>query len=380
MIHDVAVIGAGPSGCYTAYQLAREGFDVLVLEKNGTCRQAPVCTGVLGREAFETFDLPRDSILSDVKDVQFISPSGKLLSFRPQEIQAHVVDRLKFNDGLRALALKSGSAVREGVSCVDIDVKEACVELKTSANGTRIRARAAVLACGHNPDLTRRLGLGVIPEQYEGAQSELSMDDLSATEIYVGRNVAPSSFAWAVKLQDGKARVGLVTRRRASHFLEAFLGSDILKGRVRDVGRILRKPIPFGGLRRTFGNRLLAVGEVAGQVKTTTHGGIYYGLIGAAAAAETLKEALQRNELGAERLEAYEKRWRSLLDAELHRGHVLRQLFERLSDNHIDRLFSLALKDGFMDLVHGKARFDWHGDFIVSLMKQPAVKYIRGWL
>jgi len=33
-MHDVVVIGAGPVGCYTAYQLAKSGFDVSILEKN----------------------------------------------------------------------------------------------------------------------------------------------------------------------------------------------------------------------------------------------------------------------------------------------------------------------------------------------------------
>ena len=379
-MHDVAVVGGGPAGCYTAYQLAREGFDVLVLEKNGVCGQAPVCTGVVGVEAFEKFALPRDSILSEVKDIHFVSPSGKLVSFCPGAVQAYVVDRLTFNDGLRRLAMQGGAILREGVTCTDIHIEETHVELKTSPNGTRVRARAAVLACGHNPDLTKKLCLGVIPDHYEGAQAELHMEDLSATEIYVGRNVAPSSFAWAVKLKDSKARVGLVTKRRASHFLKAFLNSHFLKGRIRDASRILRKTIPFGNLERSFGNRLLAVGEVAGQVKTTTHGGIYYGLIGAAAAAETLKEALQHNELSAERLEAYEKRWRSLLEPELQRGQILRGLFECLSDSQIDRLFGIVRKNGIMELVHKRARFDWPGESIASLMENGFIEHFRNWL
>ncbi len=379
-MHDVAVVGGGPAGCHTAYQLAREGFDVLVLEKDGTSQQPPVCTGVLGLEAFEKFNLPRESILSHIKDIQFVSPSGKLFPFRPMDIQAYVVDRLKFNQGMRELAAMAGALVRETTACTDITIKKTHVELKTSSNGGHVQARAAVLACGHNPELTRKLRLGTVGEYYEGAQTELSMEDLSATEIYVGRNVAPSSFAWAVKLRDNRARVGLVTKHGAGRFLRTFLKSPFMKGRIREASRVLGKTIPFGALERTFSDRLLAVGEVAGQVKTTTHGGVYYGLIGAQAAAETLTGALRRDELAGKTLQAYEKRWRDLLEPELQRGQFLRKLFERLSDSQIDRLFGLALKDGVMDLVQRKAKFDWHGELIASLMDHAFLKHLRNWL
>jgi digeranylgeranylglycerophospholipid reductase len=379
-MYDVAVIGGGPAGSYTAYGLAREGFDVVVVEKNGTCRQPPVCTGVVGVEAFEKFSLPNDSILTQVKDLQFISPSGKLLPYCPGHVQAHVVDRVKFNDGLRKLAQISGASLLEGTNCLDVRITPNHVELKTSSNGGGLRARAAVLACGYNPKMTRKLHLGDIAHSYEGAQVEIRMDDLAATEIYVGRNVAPSSFAWAVDLKDGRARVGLITREGASKFLRAFLGSHFLKGRIREAGAILRKTIPFGGLERTYSDRLLAVGEVAGQVKTTTHGGIYYGLIAAQAATETLSQALRRNDLGASGLQAYERRWRALLEPELQKGQLFRRLFDRLSDTHIDSLFSLALKDGVLDLVHKKAMFDWHGELIASLMEHTFIKRFMSWL
>jgi digeranylgeranylglycerophospholipid reductase len=374
-MHDVAVIGGGPAGCYTAYLLARQGFDVVVLEKNGVHRQPPVCTGVLGVEAFEKFDLPRDAILAQVKDIHFVSPSGKLLPYRPEHVQAHVVDRVKFNQGLRRLAVSSGASLREGIACVDARITDTHVEIKTSSNGDRLRARVVVLACGYNPDLTRKLRLGGIAAHYEGAQVEIRMGDLSATEIYVGKKIAPSSFAWAVDLTGGRARVGLITKDGASKFLKTFLGSHFLNRRIMETGIISARRIPFGGLERTCSDRLLAVGEVAGQVKTTTHGGIYYGLLAARTAAEVLSHAFDRNDLSASCLQAYERSWRALLEPELEKGRLFRRLFERLSDAHIDRLFSLALRNGILDLVHKKAMFDWHGDLIASLMEHAFAQY-----
>ena len=78
--------------------------------------------------------------------------------------------------------------------------------------------------------------------------------------------------------------------------------------------------------------------------------------------------------------EAYERRWRALLEPELQKGQLFRRLFDRLSDTHIDSLFSLALKDGILDLVHKEATFDWHGELIASLMEHTFIKRFRSWL
>ncbi len=262
-------------------------------------------------------------------------------------------------------------------ACLDVRVAADHVEFSLSSGGSALRARTAVLACGYNPRLTRKLGLGDTAGAYEGAQIELRMDGLAATEIYVGRNVAPFSFAWAVGLNNGRARVGLVTRKGASKFLSSFLESSFLKGRVQEAGAIMQRTIPYGGLERTCSDRLLAVGEVAGQVKTTTHGGIYYGLLAAQVASETLSRALRIDDLRAPRLERYEKEWRALLEPELSRGQLFRKVFERLSDAHIDGLFSLAMKDGILDLVHRKAVVDWHGELIGSIMEHALVRRFR---
>ena len=57
-VHDVIVIGGGPSGLNSASLLAEKGLDVLLLEKKKEIGHKVICTGIIGREAFERFDLP----------------------------------------------------------------------------------------------------------------------------------------------------------------------------------------------------------------------------------------------------------------------------------------------------------------------------------
>ena len=64
-MRDVIVIGAGPAGSITAARLATRGHDVMVLEEHGIIGTPVHCTGLLGLEAFDEFDLPRDLILSE---------------------------------------------------------------------------------------------------------------------------------------------------------------------------------------------------------------------------------------------------------------------------------------------------------------------------
>src|SRR3954467_2037348 len=67
-----------------------------------------------------------------------------------------------------------------------------------------------------------------------------------------------------------------------------------------------QKILPLAPIPRTYGDRLLAIGDAAGLVKPTTGGGIYYSLVSAGLAADVLSGALTDDELGAERLAPYE--------------------------------------------------------------------------
>jgi len=135
-------------------------------------------------------------------------------------------------------------------------------------------------------------------------------------------------------------------------------------------GGILLKPLP-----KTHSERLVVVGDAAGQVKPTTGGGIYYGLLCADIAANTLHRALETNALSARGLASYEREWRKKLGWELRIGYWARKFYERLSDRQIDRMFDVIKSHG-IDEALIKAEdlsFDWHGKAILRLFSNAVV-------
>lgn len=133
--------------------------------------------------------------------------------------------------------------------------------------------------------------------------------------------------------------------------------------------------IPLKPLARTYSERLLVVGSAAGQVKPTTGGGIYYGLLCADMAANNLHQALKRDALSANNLANYQKEWKRKLGRELKLGYWARKFYELLSDKQIDRIFDLIKSNGIDEalLKADDLSFDWHGRVVLRLIGHQAL-------
>ena len=107
---------------------------------------------------------------------------------------------------------------------------------------------------------------------------------------------------------------------------------------------------------------------------------MYYGLRCAGIAAETLIDALRQGDVSAKQLAVYERRWKQLLGREIRKATLFRRVIERLSDRELNQLLSLAGQEAFMRLLERRANFDWHGDLIVGMSRNPrfAAALLRG--
>jgi digeranylgeranylglycerophospholipid reductase len=233
-------------------------------------------------------------------------------------------------------------------------------------------------ACGASDALQRKLGLGIPRLLLHSAQIELPAMCLGDVEVHFGRSVAAQGFAWAVPVQRDRlyVRIGVMCDRGAGrHFGDIVSRLSARWGiRASDVRQPRQKILPLGPIERTYSDRVVALGDAAGLVKPTTGGGIFYSLLSASLAVETLIGALSRDELHAEHLAIYERRWRKRLGSELRWQLLLRRIAHRLSDDDIDALFELARTDGIMPLVRRTAAFNHHREFISALFKHPPAR------
>jgi digeranylgeranylglycerophospholipid reductase len=373
--YDVIIVGAGPAGSHAAYKLASLGYDVAVFEEKSAPGLNVCCTGIISTECFQSLDLATDVILTRLNSAKFFSPSGRCLRLQTGKVQAYVVDRLLLDKALASKAQSQGAHYFFSSQVIDIIPEKDSIQAETLCSGAReiFSARAVILANGFRPKLPRKLGLGKIKSFLIGAQVEIEAKNVDEFEVYFGQEIAPGAFAWLVPTSTNKAYVGLLATSQAKLHLQKFLNNFSCQGRITSrEAEIRQKAIPVRTLARSYGDRVLVVGDAAGQVKPTTGGGIYFGHLGAQIAAEVLDEAFKSDNLTAGQLSRYQKQWQTKMGKELSRGYWARWAYARLSDRQINGIFNALDSSGIAEdlLNSSNFSFDWHSRLILAVLKR----------
>lgn len=418
-MHDVVVVGGGPAGCYAASLLGKRGLKVHVLEEHVRIGEPVDCSGVMGAESFDLLQLPDSLKLGEIRALNFVSPSRLEVHFSPPSPLAYILDRAAFDRAIADKTAASGATFHLGTRVVDVHVLDECVDVvcqssvgsqqaKSNVQGPKsdvqsskfnvlqeeegtnndlritnnearssVRARMVILANGPRYKLQRKLGMGVPTDFLRTAQTETRIRGLTQTKVVLGSDVAPGSFAWIVPFRRGGvewARIGVSTKTNAVPYLQRLLSGLERAGHLDRTDASFRSwVIPIRPLKRTYSERILAVGDAAGQTKPTTGGGIFYGLLCAEAAAETAVEAFDKKDFGLSVMRGYETRWRKRVGREIKTGILFRRLGEKLTDGEIDELFRIVQSDGILAAVSKTARFDWHRDVISFVLRHPSL-------
>ena len=379
-VRDVAVIGGGPAGLIAARNLAAAGHDVVVLEEHDQIGVPVHCTGLLGSDAFAELGLPSDAVLTTVNAAQFVAADGSTVLMDGEHVRASIVDRAGFDQSLAEAARAAGAEVQTGVRVRTVQVDEAGVTATGDDGSIRWTARACVLACGASYRFTRALGLGAPQTYAQSAQLEVPFAGPEQIEVHLARETAPGGFAWVVPFARDERRfnrVGLMCDSAAGAHFTAF--AETVKrrfGLAADWPAPRLKVLPLAPIPRTYASRVVAVGDAAGLVKPTTGGGIYYGLISGALAAQTLEAALRDDDLSEGRLKMYETGWRHRLGSEIRTALAFRAIVGRLNDGAINALVELARVDGLLPLLRQTADFNWHRRAALSLLRHAQFRRI----
>jgi digeranylgeranylglycerophospholipid reductase len=381
-MHDLAVVGGGPAGLHLAFRMAEAGYETVVFDRRSEIGSRRICTGIIGAEAFHHLGLPRRSIIGGIQSLRFISPSGTALDYRHSSLLAHIVDRSIFDRDLALRAQQAGATIVTGAQVKNLSVGTQAVRIETSGESLDTNicdSRLVALATGVGSSLNRRAGLGQVSAFMHAVQASVPIrESVEHTYCFAGREIAPGGFGWMVPVK-GYARVGLMADRNAPDYF-AKLMERVAPFRTEPEQHVAAnyKRIAQAFSGPSFAARAVAVGESAGQVKTTTGGGIYYALLGAGHAFDTLSQALERGRCDAGFLADYERRWKGQLEQERSTGLYYRQLWTSLSDRKLETLFKLARINGIIPLVRKTANFDWHRNVLTSVSRYGLVRRILG--
>ncbi|OGC39258.1 hypothetical protein A2Y85_02805 [candidate division WOR-3 bacterium RBG_13_43_14] len=362
-VRDIAIVGAGPIGSYTAYQFAERGYTVSLFDSQKQIGKDVICAGVIGKSAFQRYDLPAESILERISSVNLLAPSGQRLEYDPHEVFAYIVDRDVFDQGLFQQAKKSGVEIHLGKKITKLSKQNKYWELK--AGRIIYRAKYVILATGINFQLHHCAGLSKPAKFLYGSQIELpGIHPHNLVHIYMSRSFAPGSFGWVVPAGNS-IRIGLILSRKGKNWLKKML--EHLKYSAAGIDRAIKvKPIVFGPIARSAGDHIIALGEAAGQIKTTTGGGIFYGLLSSEIALDKIEKSIKGNG----DLMDYDLTWRSAFASELDIGVRLRKIANQVNDKDIEKLFAFVKKHRFwVDLLMPRINFDFHSNFMYFCIK-----------
>jgi len=333
-IFDVAIVGAGPSGSTTAHYLAKEGFNVLLVDKFNFPRDKTCGDGLTPRALHILDDM---GILDTVNQVgyrsnklELIAPKGHTASAllpKKENLCDYllVVPRLILDNIILERALTSGTNFQAPVRVTGIEQEGNTMLVKGEQRDKAItfRARMVIHATGANTKLLLNTGLlKKMPQMvltartyYDGITSTV---DAAQCRL---DNVPLPGYGWIFPVSDtsvnvgiGLFRTGLASRwmpKNARSAFDTFIQSPPLQkllAGARQAGPIKGFPIRVDFARSlTFGERTMIVGEAAGLVNPVTGEGIDYGMESGKMAAEHLSHMFAIGDFSVKQLAAFDK-------------------------------------------------------------------------
>ena len=279
MMHDVAVVGAGPAGTAAALRVLRERPESRVVLLDATRFPRDKCCG--DGIAAEVFDLLAALGVPDVADLappvprlRLRTPNGRTVD-RVCQRPSRVIPRAVFDAALVDAALARGAELRHHrVRTLEVAPDRVVLD-------DEIEARAVVGADGANSRVRRLLdaptarpsATAVAIRGYSPAST-----DPDALTIEYARGPYPA-YAWAFPLANGHTNVGYgVFDKRGSGTRRQYL--DALRGLLPDLppepATVRGHHLPLSHAPRFHPDgRVLLAGDAAASINPLTGEGIF---------------------------------------------------------------------------------------------------------
>jgi len=354
--YDVVVAGGSIAGLLCAREIAAGKNTVLVIEEDYEIGTPEHCGGLVSVKGLENLGIiPFSKTLNYfIESAKIYAPNGNSFLVNSEKQKVAEINRRELDKQVAHQAQKNGAVIRVKTSFQGI------TEHGVRTNDGEVKCKIFVDARGIS-SLVQKDRTGVLPS----AQYEIYAEWITKgrVEVFFDQDKYPGFFAWIIPSGEGKGKVGVAGKGiNASDILEKFLES---KGQYSIIRKIFAPIWIKGPIKKFVENKMVIIGDAAGQSKPTTSGGIYTSGMGGLLAGRAISNFLKSN--NESDLEAYQKLWTEQFGEEFEKQLLVRKFLERINNNTINKLFS-SITPEIVKEISEKEDFDFHTSSMIKLL------------
>ncbi len=354
MNFDCVVVGASCAGGMTAKAIARKNASIALLEEHSLPGKFNKCTALVSANGLRRVGVDfKKTVLNEIHGAVVHSPRFSF-TVSTREPVAFVLDRQAFDEKCVDEAVDAGAELFVDSGARGLQKNNGGWNVQTPSG--EFHSKVVVGCDGLSSTIARESGLPPFKRFVSAWEAEFNFEQNPTDKVHVflDQSIAPNFFAWVVPVNENLARVGLATTNpSALNAGKEKLLKKLSLNEGQKSGREFNYSIPLFPRAQTQKESVLLVGDAAGQVKSTTGGGIVFGGLCGGQAANAIENYFENGVLD------YEQRWRKAYEKTFKMHWFLHSKLFSLPNAGLDLAFASAKITGMPFLLERMGDMDF---------------------
>ena len=377
--YDVVVVGGGPAGSMAAWEAARGGVSVCMLEKDRDIGYPVRCGEAAGESGLRQFVEIEDSWIAEkITSVKLVSPNLSSVDIDFAAETGYILNRRIFDYDLSRYAANAGAEVYTKAYVKNVLANNGEVNgvvLDYLGEEKQIQAKIVIGADGLTSRVGRWAGLKTLvrmKDMESAVQYSVANVDIEPNKMimYVGMNHAPGGYIWVFPKGKKFANIGIgisgkySKHKSAQKYLDEFMEREYPDAAILTTmcggvpcAKPMEKPVADG---------IMLVGDAAHQINPMTGGGIVAGMKGGWIAGQVAAEAIKKNDYSEDSLLEYPKRMRKDFGKNHERFYKIKEVTEKLTNEELD-----SIAEKVLSIPHNKRTLT--SVFKAAVFKKPTL-------